>query len=174
MSIFLYIVLIIILIIIVLANIAPKDYDVNRSIIIKKPLPDVFSYLKFIKNQDNWSPWAEKDPNMKKSFTGTDGEVGFVSAWIGNKDVGEGEQELTGIIENKIVESQLRFLKPFKSTSDAYLQVFEEENGTKVVWGFSGKNKFPVSIMMLFMNMDETVGKDFEYGLKKLKSILES
>jgi len=174
MSIFLYIVLIIILIIIVLANIAPKAYDVNRSIIIEKPLPDVFAYLKYINNQDNWSPWAEKDPNMKKSFTGIDGEVGFISAWVGNKDVGEGEQELTGIIENKVVESQLRFLKPFKSTSDAYLQVFMEKNGTKVVWGFSGKNKFPVSIMMLFMNMDKTIGKDFEYGLKKLKGILES
>ena len=173
MSIFLYTVLIIILIIIVLANIAPKEYDVSRSIIIEKPLAEVFSYLKYLKNQDNWSPWAEKDPNMKKMFTGTDGEVGFISAWIGNKEVGEGEQELTGISENEVVESQLRFLKPFKSTSDAYLQVFEEENGTKVIWGFSGKNKFPVSIMMLFMNMDKTVGKDFEYGLKKLKGILE-
>ncbi len=174
MSIFLYIVLIIILIIIVLVNIAPKEYDVSRSIIIEQPLSEVFSYLKFIKNQDNWSPWAEKDPNMKKSFTGTDGEVGFISAWNGNKEVGEGEQELTGIIENKIVESQLRFLKPFKSISDAYIQVVEEDNGTKVIWGFTGKNKFPVSVMMLFMNMDKTVGKDFEYGLKKLKSILES
>ena len=174
MSTFLYIVLAIVILIVVLAIIAPKNYDVNRSIIIKKSLPEVFQYLKFIKNQDNWSPWNEKDPNMNKTFTGTDGEIGFISAWVGNKDVGEGEQELTGIEENKVVKSQLRFFKPWKSTSDAYLKVEEVKEGTKVIWGFSGNNKFPISIMMLFMNMDKAVGKDFEFGLNKLKSILEN
>lgn len=174
MSTVLYIVLAIIVIIIVLAVIAPKNYDVSRSIVIKKPLPEVFQYLKLLKNQDNWSPWAEKDPNMEKSFIGIDGKVGFVSVWVGNKDVGEGEQEITGIVENEVVKSQLRFLKPFKSTSDAYLRVTEDADDTLVTWGFSGDNKFPISIMMLFMNMDKTVGKDFEYGLKKLKGILES
>jgi len=169
-----YIVLILVLIVIVLANIAPKSYKVNRKVIINKPLPEVFQYLKLLKNQDNWSPWAEKDPNMKKTFTGTDGEVGFISAWIGNKEVGEGEQEITGFVENKIVKSQLRFLKPFKSTSNAYLKVKEKGKGTEVTWIFSGKNKFPVSIMMLFINMDKSVGKDFDYGLNKLKNILES
>jgi hypothetical protein len=88
MSSVIYIVLIVILAIIVLANIAPKVYDVSRSISINRPLPEVFSYLKFLKNQDNWSPWADKDPNVKKTFSGTDGEVGFVSAWAGNKAVG--------------------------------------------------------------------------------------
>ena len=63
---------------------------------------------------------------------------------------------------------------PFKSTSDAYLRVSKEGSSTKVIWGFSGDNKFPVSIMMLFMNMDKSVGGDFEKGLNKLKGILES
>lgn len=152
---------------------APKTYNVSRSILINKPLHEVFNYLKFLKNQDDWSPWAEKDPNMVKSFKGVDGEAGFVSSWIGNKDVGEGEQELTGFVENEVIESQLRFLKPFKSTSDAYLKVEKEGEGTKVVWGFKGYNAFPVTIMMVFMNMDKAIGKDFEYGLNKLKSILE-
>ena len=93
--------------------------------------------------------------------------------WVGNKEVGEGAQEITGIINNEAIYSQLRFLKPFKSKSDAYLIVENEDGGTKVTWGFSGINKFPVSILMLFMNMDKTVGKDFEYGLNKLQKILE-
>ena len=78
MSTLFYIVLAIILVIIILAIIAPKKYDIYRSISINKPLPEVFPYLKLLKNQDNWSPWAEKDPNMKKSFSGTDGEIGFI------------------------------------------------------------------------------------------------
>jgi hypothetical protein len=162
------------MVIIVLAIIAPKTYNVSRSISINKSLPEVFSYLKLLKNQDNWSPWAEKDPNMKKTFIGIDGKVGIVSAWVGNKDVGEGEQEITKIVENELVASQLRFFKPFKSTSNAYLKVENHLGGTKVTWGFSGENKFPMSIFMLFMNMDKAVGKDFEYGLNKLQRILES
>jgi len=173
MYIALYILLALVFLVIILALVAPKSYDVSRNIIVNKPLAEVFLYLKSLKNQDDWSPWAEKDPNMNKTFSGKDGEVGFVSAWVGNKEVGEGEQEITDILENKVVKSQLRFLKPFKSTSDAYLKVEEVKEGTKVIWGFSGKNKFPISIMMLFMNMDKAIGKDFEYGLNKLKGILE-
>ena len=72
------------------------------------------------------------------------------------------------------IESSLRFLKPFKSTSDCYLLTEDAGNGrTKVTWSFAGKNKFPISIMMLFMNMDKSVGKDFEEGLDALKGILE-
>jgi hypothetical protein len=154
--------------------IAPKTYDVSRSTLISKPVSEVFEYVRSLKKQDEWGPWAKKDPNMTKEFQGTDGQVGAISSWKGNKDVGEGEQEITAIKENEVVETQLRFFKPWKSESDAYIKVNDEGNGsTKVTWGFAGKNKFPVSIMMLFMNMDKSVGKDFEQGLSDLKAILE-
>lgn len=173
MSTLIYILIGIVLLIAILGIIAPKSYDVRRSIVVNKPLAEVYDFLKYINNQDQWSPWKEKDPNMKKTLTGTDGEIGFISAWVGNKDVGEGEQELVGLKENEEVTSVLRFFKPWKSTSDAYLRVAEKDGGTEVTWGFSGKNKFPFSIFMLFMSMDKSVGKDFEKGLGKLKGILE-
>ncbi len=164
----------IIILIIVLALIAPKSYAVSRSIVINKSSKELYEYLRFLKNHDEWSPWFERDPNMKKTNTGTDGEVGFVSAWESDhKQVGHGEQEITGLVDSQVINSELRFLKPFKSTSDAYLKMEEVSNGTEFTWGFSGNNKFPVSIMMLFMNMDKAVGGDFEQGLAKLKEILE-
>ncbi len=157
-----------------LSMIAPKKYHVSRSIAVNKPLPEVFDFIKYIKNQDHWSPWDKKDPAMKKTYTGTDGIVGFVSHWKGNKQVGEGEQEITNIVENEKMESQLRFLKPWKSESDAYIKVEKvDENSTRLTWGFSGVNKSPANIFMLFFNMDKTVGKDFEEGLIALKKQLE-
>ena len=157
-----------------LALIAPKSYHVERSIVIKKSKDEVFGYLKFVKNQDHWSPWKAKDPNMKQEFVGEDGTVGFVSKWEGNKDVGVGEQEINKIDEGNRLDTELRFLKPWKSQSDAYIQTDEHEGGTKVSWGFTGNNPVPMNIMMLFFNFDKAVGKDFEEGLSKLKSILES
>ena len=174
MIILLYILAAIVFIVLFLGIIAPKSYNVSRSIEIARPKGAVFENLKFLKNQDAWSPWNKKDPNMEKKFIGTDGEVGAISYWNGNKDVGEGEQELTKIVDGERIESELRFLKPWKSTSDAYITTEEvNKDSTKVTWGFSGKNKFPTSIFMLFMNMDKSVGKDFEEGLASLKRILD-
>ena len=174
MTAFLYVLAAVLILVIVLGLIAPKTYKVNRKISINKPINEVFEYLKFLKNQNAWSPWMRKDPNMKKNFSGTDGTSGFLSKWEGNKEVGSGEQEITRIVDNEIIESKLRFFKPYKSESDAYISVKASgEDVTEVNWGFSGNNKFPMSIMMLFMNMDKMVGKEFEEGLSSLKSIME-
>ena len=126
-------------------------------------------------NQDEWSPWKKKDPNMTQSQTGTDGTVGFVNRWEGNKDVGVGEQEILKIAENQRIDSKLRFFKPWNSESDAYLITNEiDASRTEVTWGFSGVNKVPLNIMMLFFNMEKTVGKDFDEGLAMLKDVLEN
>ncbi|MCM4169179.1 hypothetical protein KCTC52924_00052 [Arenibacter antarcticus] len=170
----LYILLGVIVLIVLWAVLGPKTYDVSRSILINSPKEHVFENIKFLKKQQEWSPWAKRDPNMINKFTGIDGEVGAISYWKGNKEVGEGEQEITKIVEGNRVEGELRFLKPFKSTSDCYLIVTEKEaDQTEVVWGFKGKNKFPMSIMMLVMTMDKMVGKEFEEGLINLKIIME-
>lgn len=174
MAILLYIIIGIIVLIAVLALMAPKKYDISRSIEISNPKAEVFNTIKYLKKQQEWSPWDKKDPNMEKKFTGIDGEVGAISYWNGNKDVGKGEQEITKIIEGERVETELRFIKPFRSTSDCYLDLVESGNGkTKVTWGFKGENKFPMSVAMLFMSMDKAVGKDFEEGLRNLKNIME-
>lgn len=166
--------LIVIGMIVILAISSPKYYEISREVIIDKPVSEVFNYLKYLKNQDHWSPWKKKDPTMSQEFVGTDGEVGFTARWKGNSDVGEGEQEITAIVNNKRMDTELRFYKPWKSTSNAFLVV--EDLGkmqTKVAWGFFGKNKFPSSIFMLFFNMEKSVGKDFEEGLSNLKLLLE-
>lgn len=175
MTTLLYIVAGIVLLVLILALLAPKTYDVSRSTVIDKPRKEVFAYLRSLKKQAEWSPWEKKDPNMHKEFRGTDGEVGSVSYWNGNKDVGEGEQEITKIVDGERIEGALRFMKPWKSESDCYF-ITEDADGhkTKVTWGFSGRNKFPMSIMMLFMSMDKMVGKDFEDGLSTMKASLEN
>jgi hypothetical protein len=154
--------------------IAPNDYSINRSIIINRPYKEVFQYLKLIKNQNDWSPWKKKDPNMTQELIGDDGKVGFISRWKGNKDVGQGEQEILTIIENELIETQLRFFKPWKSQSIGTLLVANvEDNKTLVTWGISGRNPIPFHVFMLFFDMDKTIGKDFEEGLADLKRILE-
>ena len=94
----LIVVAILIAIPLVVALFMKKSYTVEREVLIGKPRQEVFNYVKFLKNQDLYSKWAKMDPSMKQQFTGTDGDVGFVSAWDSDKkDVGKGEQTIAGI-----------------------------------------------------------------------------
>ena len=166
---------VILALLLVLSFIGPKNYDVSRSIVINAPKTSVFPHLKSLQKMQAWSPWAELDPNMKNTFTGEDGTVGSSNSWEGNDQVGAGSQTITVINENESVETHLHFLKPFESESDAYMKTEDSENGsTKVTWGIKGDNNFMGRIMGLFMNMDAMIGKDFEKGLDKLKTIVES
>lgn len=150
-----------------------KDYKIEREITINKPETEVFNYVKHIKNQDKYSVWNMKDPNMKQDSRGTDGTVGFVNSWNGNDDVGEGEQEITKITEGERIDMALRFKRPFESTGNAFMSTEPVgANSTKVKWGMYGKSNYPMN----FMNsmMDGMLGKDLEAGLANMKKNLET
>lgn len=152
-----------------------KEYSVEREITIDQSKAEVFDYIKYLKNQDNYSKWAKMDPQMEKSYRGTDGTVGFVSAWSSQKDdIGQGEQEILKIMDGERIDYELRFLKPFKSISPAYMTTHSEsDNKTRVVWGFNGKMDYPMNLMLLFMDFEKMIGDDLELGLKNLKTKLE-
>jgi len=159
----------------IMALFIDDTYSVKKTVIIERPSDEVFEYLKNLKNQEEYSPWTQKDPDMKKSYSGTDGEVGFISKWDSDvEDVGKGEQEIIKIDNGKRIDFMLRFKEPFEAEDNAYI-ITESigENKTKVTWGFDGEIGYPWNIKLLFMNMEEKLGPDLENGLEQLKKILE-
>lgn len=169
-----YIIVGLILLLLLLGLIISKDLKATREIIINKPVGEVFNYIKYLENQQNFSKWATLDPNMKNEYRGTDGAPGFVNAWEGNKKVGAGEQEIMGIEEGKALYTELRFIKPFKSIAQATMTTEAAGTGsTKVTWGFESKMNYPSNILKLFMNMEKAVGNDFAIGLSNLKKLME-
>lgn len=152
-----------------------KDYSVGREIIINKPKAIVFAYLKLLKNQNKFSVWGSMDQNMKTVYTGSDGTEGFISAWESdNKNVGKGEQEIQKIVEGERLDYEIRFIRPFKSTNWAFITTTRiNDNQTLVHWEFSAKMKYPMNLMLVFMNMEKMIGNDLQKGLQNLKAILE-
>ena len=163
---------IIIAIPLIIALFVKKEYTVEREVVINKPKQQVFDYVKLLKNQDYYNKWVQMDPNMKKDFRGTDGTVGFVYAWNGNSDAGEGEQEIKNLKDGDRVDVEIRFKRPMESTAAAPL-VTEAigDKQTKVRWSMQGKSPYPLNFMNLFM--DALLGKDLETSLTNLKGILE-
>lgn len=159
----------------IVALFVKKDYVVQREVRINKPKQEVFDYVKYLKNQDNYSKWNNIDPNMKKSYRGTDGTVGFVARWESDNDeVGWGEQEIKKITEGERIDFELRFIKPLEATEPAFMTTESVANNqTKVSWGFSGHMSYPMNLMLLFMDMEKMIGDDLETGLEKLKTELE-
>ncbi len=159
----------------VVALFIDQDYHVEREIVINQPKQEVFNYVKYLKNQDNYSKWATMDSEMKKTYTGTDGTVGFVSRWEStNEEVGVGEQEIKGITEGEKLDFELRFYEPFEATDKAFMTTESlSDNSTKVKWGFNGHMAYPMNLMLLFMNMEEMLGNDLQQGLDNLKTVLE-
>lgn len=170
----LYITAGIILLVLLLGLVISRDLEATREITIHKPVTEVFNYIKYLKNQDNFSKWATMDPGMKKEFRGTDATPGFVSAWDGNKKVGKGEQEIKTIEDNRKISFEIRFEKPFKSVAQAVMTTTAAgDNATTVTWGFKSQMTYPMNVMKLFMNMNNVIGNDFSTGLNNLKSLLE-
>jgi len=86
-------ILILIAIPLVIALFIDNEYKVENEIIIQQPKAVVFDYVKSLRNQDRFNKWANIDPNIKKTYSGTDRTVGFVSAWESDHpEVGKREQ----------------------------------------------------------------------------------
>lgn len=151
------------------------SYAVEKEVVINQPNDIVFDYVKHLKNQDEFSVWAQMDPDMNKTFTGTDGTIGFISAWDSeDKDVGRGEQEILKIVEGERIDFELRFYEPFETTDNAYITTeVVNDSVTLTKWGFTGKMNYPMNIMLLFMDMEGMLGPQLQEGLDNMKNILD-
>jgi hypothetical protein len=162
----------IVILLLIFAALMKKGYKTHCEVIILVSQQKAFDYLKHITNQDNFNKWLMIDPNMKKEFNGIDGTVGFVYAWNGNKEAGEGEQEIKGIVEEKNIEMEIRFKRPFAGIAHATMATeYLSNNQTKVIWNTSSTMKYPLNIMLPLI--EKMLEKDMRISLTTLKNILE-
>lgn len=156
----------------IIALLLPKEYSLERSIIINAPKHEVFDYLKYLKHQEQYSKWTMADPEQKITTTGIDGTVGFINNWDSAKKSGAGAQEITGIIDGERITTELRFIRPFKNVGHSWLATEAvTDHSTKVAWGMSGKMPWPMNLMTSVMS--GALKNDIDISLNNLKGILE-
>ena len=163
----------IIALLLIIALFMKREHYVNREIIINAPLQKVFDFLKLLKNQDQFNKWATADKiNRKEEFKGTDGTVGFIYSWSGDKSAGQGEKEIKKIIEGKRIETEIRFIKPMRVSAGVIFETKSlSENQTKVNLINKGTLKYPLNIMIPMA--EKKFPKDMDASLSTLKNILE-
>ena len=151
----------------------PDAFRVQRVATIKAPAESIFSLINDFRRWGSWSPWENKDPAMKRTFSGADRGKGAVYAWDGNKNVGSGRMEILDTsVPSKIV-IKLDFFKPFEGHNTAEFTMLPQGDGTHVTWVMHGPARFVTKLIQVFMNLDNMIGKDFEAGLANLKTITD-
>lgn len=169
-----FIILGLVLLIVVLALIAPKSYQMERSITVKADEAAVFKAINQWSEFQAWSPWSPLDPNMEVKISENDGSIGSTYQWKGNDSVGEGIMTRTEIIPNQKSSADLEFKVPYESKAKTWMSMEPAEGGYKVTWGMKGDLPIPMNIMMLFMDFTDAIGKDYDKGLNNLKTRVEN
>lgn len=150
----------------------PDSFRIERSTTIKASPEEISTYLIDFKQWAAWSPWEEKDPAMKRTFSGAATGKGAVYGWDGNKNVGTGRMEILDVQPQKVTV-KLDFLAPFEAHNVAEFTQQSQGDATLVTWVMHGPANLMTKVVHVFMSMDKMVGTDFEAGLAKLKAAAE-
>jgi len=168
----LYVILGLLAAVIILAFALPGKYLVSKSIIINSDISKCYDMVADLNNYRDWNPWAKMEPDAKKTISGTPKTVGHQYSWDGKK-IGVGGLTIIDVAENKSVDLELVFIKPFNSVaSDNWLFEQLENNQVKVIWSNSGD--LPAGMARLMGPMiTKNLNKQFEQGLKSIKELCE-
>ena len=159
--------------VLIVAATKPDSFRVQRAATINAPSDKVFPLIADFHEWRKWSPWEDRDPDLKRTYGGAERGKGAVYAWEGNRNVGSGRMEILEANSPSLVRIQLDFLKPFEAHNIAEFTMLPQGNATNLTWVMHGPAPFMSKVMQVFMNFDRMIGKDFETGLARIKSVSE-
>jgi len=146
-------------------------YHVQRSIHIDALPQRVFDVVADFGTWTTWSPWLCADPQAEVTVSQPSSSVGSVYAWKG-EIVGQGEVEHRELQPGRLIREELRFLKPFRSTSQVSFEMEPDRDGTRLTWHMHGS--LPWFMFWMRPMMESFIGMDYERGLKMLKEWIET
>lgn len=152
----------------------PDAVHVERSIAVKVRPATAFTVLNSFRRFNEWSPWAELDPQTQYSITGPLSGVGAAQSWTSeNPNVGSGSQEIIESVPYERIKFKLVF-NDFPTDNTAQITLVPQDSGTLIVWGYDVKFHGSLLFRYFGLLLDRMIGPDYERGLAKLKPLLES
>ncbi|KAB2911372.1 MAG: SRPBCC family protein [Hyphomicrobiaceae bacterium] len=151
----------------------PGTFIVERAVTVDAPPERIFPLVSDLRRFATWSPYEEKDPDMKRTYSGAASGKGASYEWDGNKQIGKGRLEIADASAPSRVTMKLDFIRPFECHNVVDFTLEPKGESTIVTWAMHGPVPYMAKIMHVIFNMDRMVGKDFEAGLSRLKAIAE-
>ncbi len=153
----------------------PTSQKIERSIVINASSVTIYNELIKLDNFNKFSVWSQQDSTAIYILAGTDGTVGASTSWKGSPEIsGEGKIEIKALEPNRKVVHRLNFTQPKKGTAESIFTLNETNKATTTVtWTFNMATPRPWNIFNLLYSLDKQMGKDFEDGLKAMKTMIE-
>src|SRR6202051_3290745 len=82
-------------IILILAATKPNKFSVRRATAVKAPPEKIFPLISDFHQWGTWSPYENKDPAMKRSYSGAASGKGAVYGWAGDRNGGSRALEIS-------------------------------------------------------------------------------
>ena len=161
-------------IVLIIAASKPDTFSVRRAATVRAPAEKIFPLINDFHHWGTWSPYENRDPAMKRSYSGPANGVGAVYGWDGNNNVGAGRMEILETSPPAKIVIKLDFFKPFEGHNTAEFTILPQGDATDVRWVMHGPAPFMSRLMQVFINIDRMIGKDFEIGLANLKRLTEN
>jgi hypothetical protein len=162
----------VIIVALIAAALMPETMRVERSIVINKPVGEVFSQVADLRNWSAWSPWQEMDPEAVHSISTPSRGKGAQWSWEGDK-LGKGRLVQEEIEENKMIRNTMVFEEPTESTgTDLWEFEGADAQTTQVRWIDEMEMEYPVGRLSSFF-LKPTLEEQMDRGLQNLKGLLE-
>jgi hypothetical protein len=159
--------------ILIYAATKPDAFRVQRTASINAPPDKIFPYVNELKRWRAWSPYEQRDPAMKRTYSGPESGKGAVYEWDGDSNVGKGRMEIVESAAPGKVLIKLDFIKPFEGHNTAEFTMELKGGQTVVTWAMYGPSPYMSKLIDTFMNLDDMIGRDFAAGLASLKAEAE-
>src|ERR1051325_10533864 len=124
--------------VLILAATKPTTLRVQRSVSINAPPERIFSLISDFHQWVTWSPYEQKDPAMKRTYSGTERGRGAFYAWDGNKSVGSGRMDILDVSAPSKIVIKLDFFKPFEGHNTAEFTMLPQGDATLLTWTMQG------------------------------------
>ena len=150
----------------------PNQITVSRSVVINAPEAVVFPYLNNLHAFKDWSPWAERDPNVRVSYSGPETGKGASLSWASEQaSVGRGSLQIAESDPNRRIDLAVDY-NGLEGT--AFYTIAPSGSGSKVTWGFGHETGTSPIKRWRGLMLDGFVGSEYQVGLENLKEKIEA
>ncbi len=149
----------------------PAQYKIERAVVIKAPVANVFSAINNLKAWPKWVSWWKSDPDLYFTYGAITEGVGAEVEWGSDKQ-GSGHLSIVSSTYPGWIAYEIRYSKADEVTT-SHFEFSEENSSTRVKWIDEIDLGYNPYFRYLGFFIDGMVGDSFELGLTNLKRLLE-
>ena len=165
------IMLAIVITIILVGFFLPRQFTIQRSLLIEQPPEVIFAVLNDMRHFNQWSPWYARDPDAGYRVEGPEQGVGSTLVWSDEDGSGAGRLQ---IVESRPFEAIDLQMELGDTEADTFYQLEPGSEGTRVTWGMRVEfGTFDLTGRYIGLMLPGMIGKDYREGLERLASYLE-